>query len=358
MKALAASLITLLLTLPASALSPGDEVKPNAIAKADFLKGEAIEKWEAGKVYIISCWATGSSPSVLTLPMLEGLHNIYGERGLRVIAINVGENDRQKVADLLTKNGKRITHPVAFVPAGDTFQTEWVEASKVTQLPFTFVVKDGRYLIGDHPAKLTGEIIEGLLAGGAKQQEVLDKQDRQKLTDDLIKEQLKAYSTAQQANDADAMEDAIAKLAITHPEFIHLPRMLVDVSLIRKDWRAATAGLKSIDNPQVALMSAAMISRRFDSAEEQPSSELYEAVAEVLDENKGDDASIKASLARVQWKLGRKKEALSSARLAALEPGPLAKAPLEDFAKSFEGDDPQSLDDLIRALNTKMKEQP
>ena len=43
---------------------------------------------------------------------------------------------------------------------------------------------------------------------------------------------------------------------------------------------------------------------RFDTAEEQPPSELYEVVAEILNSKKADDASIRASLARVQWKPG------------------------------------------------------
>ncbi|MEP4078550.1 MAG: TlpA disulfide reductase family protein [Haloferula sp.] len=345
----------LILAIPAAALSPGDKVTPDAIAKADFIKGEPIKKWEPGKPYIISCWATSSSSSVLTLPMLQDIQKIYAEKGLKIVAINVGENDRQNVVSFLDQKGRAITHSVAFVPSGDTFQTEWVEAARVTQLPFSFVVKDGVYLFGGHPAKLTGEMLQAFIDGGDTQQAMLDKLERQEVTEGVITDHLRAYSTAQLAKDPDGMEKAIAAIATTQPDFPHLPRMMVDVALLRKDWPTATASLKAIENPQLALMSAALISRQYDSVEEQPASELFEAVEEILAKNMADDASIKASLARVKWKLGKKEEALSVARLAVLEPGQLAKEPLEAFAKSFETDKPQTLDELISALNLKVK---
>ena len=358
MKSITATLFALLLALPAHALSPGDQVTPDAIAKADFIKGQPFKTWEAGKPYIITCWASGSLPSVATLPMLQDLQDIYEKRGVRIIAINVGENDKDKVLNFMANQGKRITHSVAFVPSGDPFQIEWIEAAKVTQLPFAFVIKDGRYIYGGHPAKLNAELIEGFLAGGKQQQEALDKLEREKVTEDIIGQQLKAYSAAQLANDPDAMERAITSIATTQPDFVHLPRMIVDVALVRKDWPAATASLKAIEDPQLALMSAALISRRYDTAAEQPAPEVYEAVAEILAANMAEDASVKASLARVQWKLGKKEEALATARLAALKPGDHAKAPFADFAKSFETDSPQSLDDLIAALNKATKPNP
>jgi len=358
MKSITATLVAFLLALPAHASAPGDEVTPDAIAKADFVRGEPFKTWEAGKPYIIACWASGSVPSVATLPMLQDLQEIYEKRGLRIIAINVGENDKEKLVNFMETQGERITHPVAFVPSGDPFQIEWIDAAKVTQLPFAFVVRYGRYHYGDHPAKLNAELIEAFLAGGKQQQEALDKLEREKVTEIVISDHLKAYSIAQTANDSEAMEVAIAAIASTQPDFVHLPRMLVDAALVRKDWSTAAASLKAIGDPQLALMSAALISRRYDTMEEQPAPEVYEAVAEILAANMADDASIKASLARVQWKLGKKEEALATARLAALKPGDHAKAPFDDFAKSFETDSPQSLDDLIAVLNRAIKPNP
>lgn len=351
MKSIVAPFIALLLTHPAVALSPGDQVKPDAIAKADFLKGEPLKTWEAGKSYLIACWATGSNASVLTLPMLQDLHDLYSDKGLRVIAINTGENDKAKVSSFLESQGKRITHSVAFVPSGDTFQTEWVESAKVTKLPYAFLVKDGRYIFGGHPAKLNGEMINAVLAGGEQLEDLLDGIERAKIAENVLNGHLRDYSAAQLANDPDGMEKAMALIADTDPTFIHLSRMKVDVDLIRKDWSAATSNLKAIKNPQASLMAAALISRRYDTLEEQPTNELLEAVAEILAANMAEDPSIKASLARVQWKLGKKDEAITTARLAALKPDPLDKGTLENFAKSFEDGDPQSLDDLIRALN-------
>ena len=69
MKVLFSILATLLSALPAAALKPGDKVTSDALAKADFIKGETLGKWEQGKPYVIFCWATGSDPSISTLPV-------------------------------------------------------------------------------------------------------------------------------------------------------------------------------------------------------------------------------------------------------------------------------------------------
>ncbi|MGB6222243.1 MAG: TlpA disulfide reductase family protein [Haloferula sp.] len=350
MKPFLITLATILLSVPALSLTPGNPVTPDALASADFLKGSPPKTWEAGKTYLINCWATGSEPSVMTLPILQDLQKLYGDRNLEIIAVNVGENDRGAVAEFLQKQGKDITHSVAFVPSGDTFQTEWVEAAKVTKLPFTFIVRDGRYLFGGHPAELTGVMIEGFLAGGDQMQAMLDEVERAKIANVVITDQLKTYSAAQRDGDADAMQQAVAAIASNDPDFIHLPRMLVDIELVRKNWSTANASLKAIDDPQMALMCAALISRKYDTADERPPAELYATVAEILAANTADDPSVKASLARVQWILGRNEDALATARLAAAEPGQFAKAPFEAYAKSFESDAPQSLEDLIKAL--------
>lgn len=349
MKTLLSTLATVLLSIPASGLTQGDTVTPEALASADFLKGSPPKTWVAGKTYLINCWATGSEPSVMTLPILQDLQKIYADQDLEIIAVNVGENDRGAVADFLKKQGKDITHSVAFIPSGDTFQTEWVEAAKVTKLPFAFIVRDGRFLFGGHPAELTEKMIEGFLAGGDQMQAMLDELERGKIAHVLISDQLKSYTAAQRKGNADAMQQAVAAIASNDPDFIHLPRMLVEIELAHKNWSVANASLKAIDEPQMALMCAALISRQYDTADERPPTEIYETVADILAANTADDPSVKASLARVQWILGKHEAALATARLAA-EPGQFPKAPFAAYAKSFESDEPQSLEDLIEAL--------
>ncbi|MEM9237634.1 MAG: TlpA disulfide reductase family protein [Verrucomicrobiota bacterium] len=358
MKTLFTLLALLATLLPATALKPGDPLKPDALAKADFLKGEPFKEWEKDKLYLIVCWATESSPSIATLPLIDDYHREYEKQGLLVIAVNVGENDREKVAKFVASQREALSHPVAFVPSGETFQTEWLEPAGVKSIPHAFVVKNGTLILHDHPAKVGTEAIKALLAGGKQQQDWLDERERKAVSREVITAFLRDYSTAQAAGNADAMEAAIAEIAGAQPDFVHLERMQVEVAMTRKDWKAAKAGLDAISDPHSALTSAAILSRKYDTAEEQPPAELFESVVRIFTEHGQDDPSVKASLARVQWKLGRKEEALAAARLAALNPGTLPKPPLEAFAKSFEEGDPQTLEELIAAVGAASRQAP
>lgn len=168
-------LLTLLATVSiaqAQTLKPGDMVKPDAVAAAEFLQGTAPKEWEKDKVYILECWATWCGPCVAAIPHMNELHKKYGEKGLRVIGMNVWEEEKEKVVAFLKEKGDGMAYPVAFVNE-TAFAKEWLEAGGVEGIPHAFVVKNGKLLFSTHPASLKDETIEALLEGGEKEAKVL-----------------------------------------------------------------------------------------------------------------------------------------------------------------------------------------
>ncbi|MCP5544588.1 MAG: TlpA family protein disulfide reductase [Akkermansiaceae bacterium] len=155
----------LALTLPAAAQKAGDKVTPEALSKLEWIQGEAPAEWEAGKLYVIECWATWCGPCIAAIPHVDELYDKYQEKGLRVIGVNVWEDGKDKVAEFVKKKGDGMSYPVAYTGKGGAFETEWLKPAEVSGIPHAFVVMDGEVLFTTHPSRLNDETIEQLLSG-------------------------------------------------------------------------------------------------------------------------------------------------------------------------------------------------
>ncbi len=354
MKALAAIICALPLTLNAAALKPGDEVSLDAIAKADFITGKAPESWQEGETYVIECWATWCGPCIAAIPHIDELFDNYEEKGLNVIGMNVWEDGRDKVAKFVEEKGDGMSYPVAYVGRGGEFEETWLKAAEVRGIPHAFVVKDGKFLFSTHPASLTEETVEALLAGGEEEKAVIERIQKASANRAALQEQMRNFMAASQADDTDAMAAALAEIEKLDPEFPQLGRMKTDMAVAAKEWDKVAAALEDAEKGREATMTAIMIAQRTDASADEPPATLLEKMAATLAESPMEDASIKAMLARVQWKAGKKEEALATAKAAAANPGRMPGEPLNAFAASFETEKPQTLEELFTALREAM----
>lgn len=349
---LAAVLATI---LPAAALSPGDRVTPEALGAASVIQGEIPTEWEEGKVYVIECWATWCGPCVAVMPQVNALHDKYKDQGLRVIGMNVWEDGEDKVKAFVGEQGEAMSFPVAYVGRGGDFEEKWLKPAEVRGIPHTFVVKDGEYLFSTHPMELSESTVEALLAGGEMADLVVAEVRKAKQKRGLLEEQLRAFTAGDQANNADAMKAAVSQIEQVDAKFPHLARMKVDIALVEGDWDTAIAGIKAFDDPNIALMSSVIGARKFDTTAESPSPALLELFAEKVNGTEVPDPMLKATYARLKWKLGNKEEALAAAREAEELHGQLPKEPFTSFAASFEKGEPESLESLMTAIRTGMQ---
>lgn len=351
-------LLPLLLAGTAFGLGPGDKVTLDAIRSADFIQGEAPEAWKPGQLYVIECWATWCGPCIAAIPHIDGLYDKYQEKGLNVIAMNVWEEPKETAAKFVESKGDGMSYPVAYVGKEGPFVDQWLTAGKVEGIPHAFIVKDGELLFSTHPASLDEEMVEALLAGGDEQQAIVDKVRNREKMEAEMSGLIGEFSEAQQAGDAEKMAAATAAIEKADPDFPHLGRMKIDTALANKDWDAATTQIKALDNPQMALMVAAMSARQFDTTDPAPPTAFLETLTEVLKKNMVPDPTLHASLARLQWKTGAKEDAVASAKAAAEGHGELPKAPFDAFLVSFEKGEPQNLEELIAAIRAAMSAQP
>ena len=323
-------------------LAPGNEVKPDALAKGEWIQGAAPASWEPGKVYMLECWATWCGPCLAVIPHVNELHKKYSEKGLRVIGVNVWEDDKDKVAAFVEGKGEGMSYPVVFTGRGSDFEKDWLKAAGVTGIPHAFLVRDGKLLLKSHPARINDEVILAALEGGDAMEKIQGAMKKEEEGRAALTAVLREFSQASGKKDVPAMEAALAKLKEIDKSGRYAAQLGMEIAIAKKDWDTVGQALGKDDvNPSLVMRVA-----RLASGDEELPVPLVEAAATKFIALTGEKAGPLElqTISRMQWKLDKKEDALASAR-SALEKAKEAKAaragfplePFEKFAAAVEG---------------------
>jgi thiol-disulfide isomerase/thioredoxin len=345
-----AATLAITLSSPVLGLAPGDAVSPDALAKAEFVKGDSHTAWEPGKVYVLECWATWCGPCIAAIPHVDGLYDKYHEKGLNVIGVNVFEDGREKVSAFVTKKGDGMSYPVAYVGKGGAFEESWLKPAGVNSIPHAFVVKDGHLLFSIHPGSLTGKTIEALLAGGEAEAAELARIRRATEGKGEVEGLIGEFSQ-QLASDPAAAEATLEKIRGIDENHAMLEYLEVQLAITRKDWEEVGRVIKDSKSPITASGVAMMIGSLQEEIPASVLAVLEEKIKPGID-GPGVSPLDKFSLASIQWKLGKKDDATKTAEMAAsgLKEAMGDKLPASAFnayVDSFKKGEPMSLDDLF-----------
>ena len=133
------------------------------------IQGDAVGKFETGRLYVFECWATWCGPCVATIPHLNALHQKLGPKGIIITGVNVWDGEKSEeaeknVREFVKKQGKKMSYPVAI--GGKEFIKTWLEASNTESIPVAFVVNGNGVLVWTgHPAELNETLLGDLLTG-------------------------------------------------------------------------------------------------------------------------------------------------------------------------------------------------
>ncbi len=319
MKTLLRSIVATTLVAPSAfAQKAGDAVTPDALGKAEWITGTAPAAWEPGKLYILECWATWCGPCIAAIPHVDELYDKYQEKGLRVIGMNVWEDGKDKVAGFVKTKGDGMSYPVAYVGKGGIFETEWLKPAGVRGIPHAFVVKDGKVLLTTHPMQLTEPVIEGLLAGGDAETKALDGiKAAQKKQEDTGKI-MQAFRQAAAKKEIAGMEQSIAELKALDAESRYLGMLEFEVLLAKKDWNGVESSIAKLEGDPSFQMMVSSAARELVKDPDAPAG-VRKSVATrfAASLEKRAHPSYLQLLAKLEWSLGEKEEAVATAVRAA-----------------------------------------
>ncbi len=165
---LAALALSGALAAPAATLAVGEPAPEVKVAK--WLKGDAVEKLDPAKLYVVEFWATWCPPCRTSIPHLTDMAKKYQGK-VQVIGVSVYEREKDaekrltKVSDFVQQMGAKMDYTVALDNDQAFMAKAWMEAAGRNGIPTAFVVKAGKIAWIGHPmggldeelAKLTGK---------------------------------------------------------------------------------------------------------------------------------------------------------------------------------------------------------
>ncbi len=170
--------IGVLSTLPTWVIAAPDSLKVGdrapAFHVASWLKGEPVQRFEPGRVYVVEFWATWCGPCRMAMPHLSALAAKYRDE-VTVIGVDVKDNAAADTTDLsylglvedfVDAIGDGMDYTVAVDnPAQQTWQ-HWMDAAGLKGIPATFVVdRSGRIAWIGHPLNGLDLVVENILVG-------------------------------------------------------------------------------------------------------------------------------------------------------------------------------------------------
>lgn len=307
------------------ALTVGDPAPKIQVGK--WVQGEPVKEFEREHVYIVEFWATWCGPCRVSIPHLNALHEKFKGKGVVVIGQDVWEDDEDKVVPFVKKMGKDMTYRVAL---DDKAQHEkgamaetWMAAAAQNGIPTAFIVnQQGRIAWIGHPMELKEELLDQILTG---------KFDVAKFAKDFAREQAEQkrrmelsakLSKAMRNKDWDAADASIAEMEKLMPESARdrfsMPRL--QVLLGRGNYSSASKFAQTLSDTHsqdAQFLNGVAWTLVLHAELPQSELELAERIAERANKQaKEKDADILDTLARAQFRLGKKEQAIATQETA------------------------------------------
>lgn len=123
---------------------PGDPAPP--IRASAWIRGEPVEQYESGRVYVVDLWATWCAPCLTTMPLLARFQERFRDR-VTIVAMNVWEMNPDRVPGLVESRADSMPRFVALdsIPPGKEANEgltslAFVGVTETISIPRTFLI--------------------------------------------------------------------------------------------------------------------------------------------------------------------------------------------------------------------------
>ena len=199
----------------AKKLTIGDQAPPIDIAH--WIKGDKIDEFESGKVYVVEFWATWCGPCIASMPHLSELQEKYTDYDVKFISVS--DEDLQTVVGFLFKeykgDGKIHNDRTQYTLTTDpdkSVMNDYFRAAGQTGIPSAFIVgKDTKVEWIGHPMSMD-EPLESIVKDTWDRDQFKVTFEENMAKQRLSQSMLKSVRDATSAKDWEAAIEAIDKL--------------------------------------------------------------------------------------------------------------------------------------------------
>ncbi|NTV75239.1 MAG: redoxin domain-containing protein [Holophaga sp.] len=307
---------------PASQLRTGDPAP--ALGGVRWIKGAPGEGFKPGQAYVVEFWATWCHPCRLMMPHLSKLAREFKGK-VTFLGISIMEPDKdakglaERLDGFVAGMGDQMDYNVGQDTADKLIERTWPRAAGRSSIPCTFVV-DGKGRIAwiGHPAYLEG-VLPAVLRGAFDAKAFDAKLEALKKVQGEFNARFKAadYAGALAVADGLAADDRVAASAQRHMRL--LPLLHLDPARAEKVYRE----MERLGETDAHLADTLVAQKGLP--------DVWYARAVELVKASSRQGSESLHLAEVQFKTGRKADALETLRAYAVH---LKESQAKDPAKA------------------------
>lgn len=149
-------------------LMVGDQAP--ALHTGRWVQGKPVRSFDTNHVYIVEFWATWCGPCIQSIPHLNQLWQKFQDKGVIAIGVDIWDSDNG-VAKFVRKMGTNMTYRVALDdksqnPDGWMAQNWWPRKVNHHGIPTAFVInKDGIIAWIGHPMTLNEHVLDQIVSG-------------------------------------------------------------------------------------------------------------------------------------------------------------------------------------------------
>lgn len=320
--------------------------KAPALQVGKWVQGEPVSGFDSNHVYIVEFWATWCGPCVQSIPHLNQVWQKFKDQGVIVIGVDVWDSD-EGVAPFVKKMGTNMTYRVALDDKsggepGFMEKNWWPRKTNHHGIPTAFIInRDGVIAWIGHPMSLEEKVLEEILSG---------KYDMAKATAEFKTDFEKGQKfgdaqsrlfTATRAKKWDDAQAAIQEIDGLYPNWTNSfvtarLQILLGKKKFAEAYQLADSASQIHPKSAGAQNGLAWTIAASDAPDERCLT-LANTIAErAVQLSQGTNSAVLDTLARVQFMLGKKSEAIATeAKAASLQQGEKDSAGYEKTLASY-----------------------